>query len=126
MRRPRHQRCTEKLTSAGCRLAIQPTPTEIGIRKANQDQRRIRRVPKTKFRGEFHIPEDAFHHLPVGGAGRSLIPRTEADAELDVRSRRRQVQERADHAPVLLLIHRLAVQVLIKCRRCADLSWLRR
>ena len=97
-RGPRHQRCTEKLTSAGCRLAIQPTPTEIGIRKAHQNQRRICRVPKTKLRGEFQIPEDAFHHLPVGGARRSLIPRAEADTELDVRSRRRQVQERANHA----------------------------
>ena len=65
-------------------------------------------------------------HLPVGGARRSLIPRAEADAELDVRSRRRQVQERADHAPVLLLVHRLTVQVLIKRRRCADRSRLRR
>ena len=27
-RGPRHQRCIEKLTSAGCRLAIQPTPTK--------------------------------------------------------------------------------------------------
>src|SRR6185312_2656969 len=115
-REPRHQRCTEKLTSAGCRLAIQPTPTEIGIRKAHQNQRRIRRIPKTKFRGEFQIPEDAFHHLPVGSARRSLVARTKADAELDVRSRRHQVQERADHAPVLLLVHRLAVQVLIKRR----------
>ena len=46
-RGPRHQRRTEKLTSAGCRLTIQPTPTEIGIRKAHQNQRRIRRVPVT-------------------------------------------------------------------------------
>ena len=52
-RGPRYQRCTEKLTSSGCRLAIQPTPTEIGIRKAHKNQRRIRRIPKTKFRGEF-------------------------------------------------------------------------
>ena len=58
--------------------------------------------------GAFQIPKDMFHHLIVGGARRSLIPRAEADAELDIRSRRRQVQERADHAPVLLLIHRLA------------------
>src|SRR6185312_4127352 len=92
-RGPRHQRCTKKLTSAGCRLAIQLTPTEIGIRKANQNQRRIRRVPKTKLRGEFQIPEDAFHHLLVGGAQRSLISRTEADLELNVRPGRRQVQE---------------------------------
>ena len=84
-RGPRHQRCTEKLTGAGCRLAIQPTPTEIGIRKAHQNQRRIRRVPKTKFRGEFQISEDAFHHLPVGGTRRSLMLRTEADAELNIR-----------------------------------------
>ena len=75
--------------------------------------------------GAFQIPKDMFHHLIVGGARRSLIPRAEADAELDVRSRRRQVQERADHAPVLL-IHRLAIQVLIKRRRCADRSRLRR
>ena len=34
-RGPRHQRCTEKLTSAGCRLAIQTTPTKVGIRKAH-------------------------------------------------------------------------------------------
>src|SRR6185503_12943982 len=97
-----------------------------GIRKAHQNQRRIRRVPKIKFRGEFQIPEDVFHHLPVGGARRSLIPRTEADTKLNVRPGRRQVQERADHAPVLLLVHRLTVQVLIKRRRCADQSWLRR
>src|SRR6185312_11708484 len=80
-RGPRHQRCTEKLTSAGCQLAIQPTPTEIGIRKANQNQRRIRRVPKTKVRDKFQILEDAFHHLLVGGARQSLIPCTEADTE---------------------------------------------
>ena len=62
----------------------------------------------------------------MGGARRSLIPRTEADTELNVRPRRRQVQERADHAPVLRLVHRLAVQVLIKRRRSADRSRLRR
>ena len=62
----------------------------------------------------------------MGAARRSLIPRTEADTELNVRPGRRQVQERADHAPVLLLVHRLAVQVLIKRRRCADWSQLRR
>src|SRR6185369_16823726 len=75
-RGPRHQRCTKKLTSAGCRIAIQPTPTEIGIREAHQNQRGIRRITNTKFRGEFQIPEDVFHHLPVGGAQRSLVPRT--------------------------------------------------
>ena len=75
---------------------------------------------------ELQVPEDAFHHLLVGGARRSLIPRTEADTELNVWPRRRQVQEGADHAPVLLLVHRLAVQVRIKCRRCADRSRLRR
>ena len=79
----------------------------------------------TKFRGEFQIPEDAFHHLPVGGARRSLIPRAEADAELNVWPRRRQVQEGADHAPVLCLVHRLAIQDLIKRGRSADRSWLR-
>ena len=88
---------------------IQPTPTEIGIRKANQNHRRIRKVPKTKLRGEFQIHEDVFHHLPVGGARRSLVLRTKADAELNVRPRRRQVQERADHAPVLRLVHRLTI-----------------
>src|SRR6185312_8742775 len=82
-RGPRHQRCSEKLTSAGCRLVIQPTPTEIGIRKAHQNQRRIRRVPETKLMGEFQIPEDAFHHLPMGGARRSLVTHTKANAELN-------------------------------------------
>ena len=62
----------------------------------------------------------------MGGARRSLISRTEADPELNVRSGRRQVQERANHAPVLLLVHRLAIQVRIKRRRCADRSRLRR
>src|SRR6185312_9921970 len=91
-RGPRHQRCTEKLTSAGCRLAIQPTPTKIGIRKANQNQRRIRRVPETKLRGEFQIPEHVFHHLPVGGARRSLVPCTKAwSGRVAVRYRREPI-----------------------------------
>ena len=38
-RGPRNQRCTEKVTSARSRLAIQPAPTKIGIRKTNQDKR---------------------------------------------------------------------------------------
>ena len=62
----------------------------------------------------------------MGGARRSLISRTEADPELNVRPGRRQVQEGAYHAPVLLLVHLLAIQVLIKHRRCADRSRLRR
>ena len=31
----RNQRCTEKVTSARSRLAIQPAPTKIGIRETN-------------------------------------------------------------------------------------------
>ena len=62
----------------------------------------------------------------MGGARRSLISRTEADPELNVRPGRRQVQERANHAPVLLLVDRLPIQVLIKRCRCADRSRLRR
>ena len=111
-----------------CRmLTCDPTDTHRNRhKKAYQNQRRIRRIPKTKFRGEFQIPEDVFHHLPVGGSRRSLVLRTKADAELNVRPRRRQVQEGADHDPVLLLVHHLAVQVLIKRRRSADRSRLRR
>ena len=62
----------------------------------------------------------------MGGARRSLIPCTEADTELNVRPRRRQVQEGADHALVLRLVHRLIVQVLFKRRRSDDWSRLRR
>ena len=62
----------------------------------------------------------------MGGVRRSLISRAEADAELNVWPSHRQVQEGADHAPVLLLVHRIAVQVLIKRRQSVDRSRLRR
>ena len=38
-RGPQNQRCTEKVTSARSRLAIQPTPAKIDIQKTNQNKR---------------------------------------------------------------------------------------
>ena len=79
-RGPRNQRCTEKVTGAGSRLTIQPTPAKTGIRKTNQNKRWVRKIPKNEFRSELEVPEDMFHHLLVGGARRSLILRTEASS----------------------------------------------
>ena len=55
-------------------------------------------------------------------ARRSLEPRAETDRELDVGSGGRQVQERADHAPVLLLVHSNTFSVLIQRRRSTHRS----
>src|SRR6185312_4248800 len=62
------------------------------------------------------------HSVPVRSARRSLEPRAETDRELDVGSGGRQVQERADHAPVLLLVHSHTFSVLIQRRRSAHRS----
>jgi hypothetical protein len=47
----------------------------------------------------------------------SLETSAQTYCEVYVRPRRSQVQERANHAPVLLLVHGFAILISVKCRR---------
>jgi hypothetical protein len=51
------------------------------------------------------MPHDPLHSLVMRGARRSLKARTQTHREVDVWSHRHHVQQRPDHAMVLLLIN---------------------
>jgi hypothetical protein len=64
------------------------------------------------------VPENSLHRLPMRSPRRRLKMSAQTYRELDVRPRRRQVEEWPDHAPVLLLVHTFTFLVRIKsCSR---------
>jgi hypothetical protein len=91
--RPRHQRRSQKLASPRSGLPIQPTPGKIRIRKTMKRQRRGRRVPKAEVGGVMQVPENSLHRLPMRSSQRRLKTSAKTYRELDVRPRRRQVEE---------------------------------
>jgi hypothetical protein len=91
--RPRHQIRSQKLASPRSRLPIQPTPGKIRIRKTMKSQRRGRGVPKAEVGGVTQVPENSLHGLSMRSPRRRLKTSTQTYRELDVRPRRRQVQE---------------------------------
>jgi hypothetical protein len=93
------------------------TSHKISARILTQRQDERRKVPQTKLRSETKVPYNSFHSLRVGSAWESLLASTQTHCEVYLRPRRSKVQEGVNHAPVLLLIHRLAVLIDIQCRR---------
>jgi hypothetical protein len=90
---PRHQKGSKKLGSPRSGLPIQPTPGKIRIRKPMKRQRRGRGVPKAKVWGATQVPENSIHRLPIRSPRRRLKTSAQTYRELDVRPRRRQVEE---------------------------------
>jgi hypothetical protein len=115
--RPRHQRRSQKLASPRSVLPIQPTSGKIRIRKTKKRQRRGRRVPKAEIGSVTQVPENSLHRLLMRSPRRCLKTSAQAYRELDVRSRRRQVEEWPDHAPVLLLVY--VFTFLIRIKSCS-------
>ena len=62
------------------------------------------------------VPHNPLHRLAMGSPRRRLKTSAQTHCKVYVRPRRRQVQEGADHAPVLLLVHRISVLVRIQRR----------
>jgi hypothetical protein len=91
--RLRHQRRSQKLASPRSRLPIQPTPDKICVRKTMKCQRRRRGVPKAEVGSVTQLPENALDRLPMRSPWRCLKTSTQTYRELDVRPRRRQVEE---------------------------------
>jgi hypothetical protein len=90
---PRHQRGTQKLASHRSGLPIQPTPGKIRIRKTMKSQRRGSGVPKAEVRSVARLPKNSLHCLPMRSPRRCLKTSAQTYRELDVRPRRRQVEE---------------------------------
>jgi hypothetical protein len=120
VRRPTDERRFKKVTCIRSAFSINSTTRKISIRKANKIQRRSR-IPNSKFKKLFKIPEDLLNCLTMRSAWRSLKACTQAYNELDVRSCHREVQEGADHAPVLPLIDHLTIFIGIQC--CHHTHW---
>jgi hypothetical protein len=91
--KPRHQRGTQKLPSPRSGLPIQRTPGKVHVRKSMKNQRRRRGVPKAEVGSMSQIPEYALNYLPMQSPWRHLKTSAQTYQELDVRPRRRQVEE---------------------------------
>jgi hypothetical protein len=111
---PRHQRRSQKLASPRSGLPIQPTPGKIRVWKTMKRQRRRHGVPKDEVGSVMQVPENSLHRLPMRSRRRRLKMSAQTYQELDVRPRRRQVEEWPDHAPVLLLVHMSTFLICIK------------
>jgi hypothetical protein len=68
----------------------------------------------------FEIPEDLLNCHPRRRAWVSLKTRTKAHGELNVRPCRREVQEVANHAPILSLVNSLVIFIWTQCGSHAD------
>jgi hypothetical protein len=91
--RPRHQKRSQNLTSPRSGLPIQPTPGKIRIRKTMKRQRRGRGVPKAEVGSVTQVPENLLHRMSMRSPRRRLKTSTQTYRELDVRPRRRQLEE---------------------------------
>jgi hypothetical protein len=108
---------SQKLTSPRSRLELQTSTCKISIRVTAQRHNRRRGVPHTKLRSEKHVPHNLLHSLSVRCEWECLETSVQTHCDVYVRPRRSQVQERANHAPLLLLVHGLVVLIGIKRRR---------
>jgi hypothetical protein len=98
--RPRNQRRTRKLASTRGRLAL-----HTSISKSVKCECRGGRIPKTKPRSILQIPENPVDSLTMWSPRGSLKTSAQTHPELYVRPRCCQVEEGADHAPILLLVN---------------------
>jgi hypothetical protein len=110
-------RRSQKLISTRSRFPINSTPCKVGIRKTKKRKERGRWVPKTELRSVSKIPEDPLDGLLMWSPRWCLNIGAQKHRKLDVQHHYRQVQEGADHAPVLLLVHRRFV--LVRVERCS-------
>jgi hypothetical protein len=102
-------------------LSVNTTSSKISIQKANKIQQEGSIIPNLKLKSLFEIPEDSLNCLTMRSAWRSLKACTQAHDELDVRPCRCEVQEGADHAPVLSLIDCVIIFIGIHC--CCRTHW---
>jgi hypothetical protein len=116
-KRPRNKWGTQKLASTRSVFPIDMTPHKVGIWKTKKRKRGGHRVPKTKLRSVSKIPEDSLEGLKMWCSQRHLKMSVQTHRELNVQPRCCQVQEGANHAPVLLLVHKLSV--LVRVYRCS-------
>jgi hypothetical protein len=102
------------MTSPRGALSVNPTTQKISIGKTNKIQRRRSRISNPKLRSMFEIPENLLNYHPIQRAWGSLKARVQPHDKLNVRPCRCEVQEGADHAPVLSLIHSLTIFIWTK------------
>jgi hypothetical protein len=103
-------------------LSVNPTTCKISIRKTNKIQQRRSKISNPKLRSVFEIPENSPNCRPMRRAWGRLKARTQPHGELNVRPCHCEVQEGADHAPVLSLVHSLAIFIWTKRGRGAHRS----
>jgi hypothetical protein len=115
--RPRHQKRSQELPSPRSWLPIQPTTGKVRVWKTKKSQRRRRGVPKAQVGSVTQVTENALDRLPMRSPWRRLKMSTQTYRELDVRPRRRQVEEWPDHASVLLLVQ--VSTFLVGIRSCS-------
>jgi hypothetical protein len=90
-------------------LSVNPTTHRINIRKANKIQRRRSRISNLKLRSVFEISEISLNYRLMQRVWGSLKACTQPHSELNVRLCHCEVQEGADHALILSLVHSLAI-----------------
>jgi hypothetical protein len=93
-------------------LLVNPTPREISIEKPNKIKRRRRRISNLKLRSVFEVPEDSLNYCRCEECEEDLN-RAQAHGELNVLPCHREVQEGANHAPILSLVNGLVVLIWI-------------
>jgi hypothetical protein len=82
-------------------LLVNPTPREISIEKPNKiKRRRRRRISNPKLRSVFEVPKDSLNYRRCEECEEDLN-RAQAHDELNVLPCHREVQEGANHAPIL-------------------------
>jgi hypothetical protein len=107
-------------------LSVNPTTRKISIGKTNKIQRRRSGILNPKLRGVFEILENPLNCHLMRRAWGSLKARAQLHGKLNIQSYRCEVQEGADHAPVLSLVHSLAIFIWTKrgCGAHRSRHWL--
>jgi hypothetical protein len=118
-----NKRRSEKMTSTKSALSVNPTPCKISIEKTNKIKWSRSKIPNPKLRSVFEVSEDSLNCHSMWKAWGSLKACTKIHVELNVRPYCREVQDEANHAPVLPLVHSPTVFIWIEqcCR--AHRSW---
>jgi hypothetical protein len=114
------------MTSLRSALSVNPTSRKINIGKANKIQRRRGRILNLKLSSVFKIHENLLNCRSMQRAWGSLKACIQPHDKINVRPCRCEVQEGADHTPVLSLVHSLAIFIWTKRGRGAHRSrhWL--
>jgi hypothetical protein len=110
------------MTSTKSALSVNLTTRKINIEKTNKIQRRRSRIPNSKLECVFEIPKNPLNGRPMQRVWGSLKARTQTHNELNVWSCRREVQEGANHSPILPLVNSLTIFIWTKRRSSANQS----